>query len=798
MPYPSLPESLGSLLRFEPSDNGVTGDTSLGRFRIQFFRESIVRVTVTRSDVFDDFSYAVVGIPAPVPLDITESPESIELRSSSLVVRISRSPVRLAFLTIEGQVINEDDSFGTSWIGEQVTTYKKLQEGERFIGLGEKTGPLNRRGAGYQNWNTDTFGYTTNRDPLYSTIPFYIGLHNRQAYGILFDNSHKTHFNFGASNNRFSSFSADQGDMDYYFFHGNTALEVVQLYSWLTGRMELPPLWSLGYQQCRYSYYPDKEVITTAREFRDKRIPADAMVLDIHYMEAYKIFTWNRKNFPDPKALLRELDAMDFNVVVMCDPGIKEEKGYPPYDEGMRENAFLKYPDGSAYTGEVWPGWCHFPDFSRPATRAWWARQMKAYSDLGIEGYWNDMNEIATWGQYLPENIVFDLEGRKGTTREGRNLYGFLMARSTYEGAKAHLKGKRPFNLTRAGYSGIQRYAAMWTGDNVAYDEHMMLGIRLVNSLGISGVAFAGYDVGGFVGDADTRLFARWITLGAFSPFFRVHTMINSRDSEPWSYGEEVEEISRNYIRLRYMLLPYLYSAFHEAAQDGTPVQRSLALDYSFTDKVYESAYQHQYFFGPAILVAPVESHQRFAKVYFPEGVWYSIHGSGRYEGESEAIVESPMHKLPVFIRAGAVIPMQPPVQSTREKVEELILHVYFGEEPYFFDFYEDDGSTFDYQEGYYLRRRISHHPGRRSLTLEKAEGNYTSSFRQMTFVFHGFPAMDSLKVGGNTVAVSRKLHTFFEPYEKFDPIEEAMRIDQEEVQYARALYVTDDVTVSW
>jgi alpha-glucosidase len=274
--------------------------------------------------------------------------------------------------------------------------------------------------------------------------------------------------------------------------------------------------------------------------------------------------------------------------------------------------------------------------------------------------------------------------------------------------------------------------------------------------------------------------------------------MINSRDSEPWSYGEEVEQISRNYIRLRYMLLPYLYSAFHEAARQGTPVQRSLALEYSFTDKVYDLQYQHQYFFGPAILVAPVESHQRFAKVYFPEGAWYSIHGPGRYEGESEVIVESPVHKLPVFIRAGAVIPMQPPRQNTREKPEELMLHIYFGEEPYLFDFYEDDGTTFDYQEGYYLRRRISHHPNRKSLTLEKAEGNFVTPLRQVTLVFHGFPAMDSITVGGGPVAVSRMSHSFFEAYEKFDPIEDAMQVETEEVQCAKAPYTTDEITITW
>src|SRR5690349_7710251 len=291
------------------------------------------------------------------------------------------------------------------------------------------------------------------------------------------------------------------------------------------------------------------------------------------------------------------------------------------------------------------------------------------------------MNEIATWGNMLPENIEMDFEGEKSTLRRGRNLYGFLMARSTYEGTKAVMKNQRPFNLTRSGFSGVQRYAAIWTGDNVAYDEHMMLGVRLVNSMGLAGIAFAGYDVGGFVGDANTKLFARWISIGAFSPFFRGHSMINSRDSEPWSYGEEVEQISRNYIRFRYQLLPYLYSLFYEAATNGMPVQRSLAIDYTHDSRVYEHQFQHQYLFGPSLLVVPVESTKDFVRVYFPEGnSWYSLYNGEKYRGHTEVILDCPLHRLPLFVKSGAIIPMQPVVSHTGEKCELLIIHLYAGE----------------------------------------------------------------------------------------------------------------------
>ena len=503
-------KSLGHLKSFTKSDFGITGITDHGHFRIIIYSPSIIRVSISADEQFEDFSYSVVASPKDTTFDLKEDVKEIVISTSETKLVCTKNPVRFKFTDLHGNIINEDDAgLGTAWIGDQSTTYKKLQEGERFIGLGEKTGPLDRKGSGYQNWNTDAYAYHSGTDPLYCSTPFYIGLHHQQVYGIFFDNTHKTFFNFGASNNRFSSFSADAGEMNYYFINGKNVGEIIQHYTWLTGRMELPPLWSIAYQQCRYSYYPDTEVLSVARTFREKNIPADTIVFDIHYMDKYKIFTWDAKNFADPKGMIDTLKEMGFEVVIMCDPGIKIEEGYEPYDDGVAKNTFIKYPDGENYAGQVWPGWCHFPDFTNPTTREWWAQKFKDYVAIGVEGFWNDMNEIATWGNALPENIEFDFEGHKATARRGRNIFGFQMARSTYEGTKKLLNGNRPFNLTRSGFSGIQRYAAVWTGDNVAYDEHMMLGVKLVNSMGLTGIAFAGYDVGGFVGDASTKLFAR-------------------------------------------------------------------------------------------------------------------------------------------------------------------------------------------------------------------------------------------------------------------------------------------------
>lgn len=794
-----LSKSLGNLLGWTTESAGLTGETTFGKFRVLFFNESIVKISVTQSDSFDDFSYAVVAKPSKKKIEVIENESTLIIHSESFITHVQKNPVRFRFFDLSNHVINEDDdAFGTSWNGEQITTYKKLQEGERFIGLGEKTGGLDRKGSGYQNWNTDSYAYSTGADPLYCSTPFYLGVHHHHVYGIFFDNSNKSFFNFGASNNRFSSFYADAGEMNYYFICDKSVAEILHHYSHLTGKMPLPPLWSIGYQQCRYSYYPDKEVTTLAQTFREKDIPADAIVLDIHYMEKYKIFTWSKKDFPDPKGLLDKLKSLGFQVVIMCDPGIKAEDGYHTYNSGLQKDVFIKYPDGTNYMGQVWPGWCHFPDFTKPETRAWWGEQFKDYVDLGVEGYWNDMNEIASWGNMIPENIEMDFEGDKATMRKGRNIYGMQMARSTYEGTKSLMNGKRPFNLTRAGFCGVQRYAAVWTGDNVAYDEHMLLGVRMVSNMGLAGIAFAGYDTGGFVGDANTKLFARWISIAAFSPFFRGHAMINSRDSEPWSYGEEVEQISRNFIKFRYQLLPYIYSLFYEASISGMPIQRSLAINYTHDPKIYDGQYYNQYLFGPSLLIAPVESNKDLVKVYLPEGdEWYYLYTGKKYTGNSEIILECPVSKLPVFVKGGAIIPMQPTISNTAEQSDLLILHVYKSEVNSSFTFYEDDGATFQHEKGDYAKRLIEFKIN--SLTIQAQEGAYKSHRKKLKIVFHGWEiTLLDITINKKSSKTNREGHHFFSPLEKFDPFYDPEPISEEEVFSIEVEYTSEKIEFSW
>ncbi|MEM0938210.1 MAG: glycoside hydrolase family 31 protein [Bacteroidota bacterium] len=777
-------------------ESGVQLRTSSFYYDVIFYKSDVVRVHQYVPDQSDTDPYAVIENPMEIQISIVDAEEIIALESDDVKVQINKSPIHFSFYDKDGKLINADDAgLGMECQGTQKTVYKLLQESEKFIGLGEKTGGLNRRGKGFQNWNTDAFAYGLDDDPIYASIPFYIGIHNQGTYGIFLDNTYKSYFNFGASNNRFSSFSVDAGDIDYYFFSGSVE-NIIRSYTWLTGRMPLPPLWSLGYQQCRYSYYPDKEVMNVAQKFRQKNIFIDVMVLDIHYMDQYKIFSWDERNFPDPRGMIKALEDIGFEVVVICDPGIKIEEGYHVYESGVSEDVFLKYPDGSCYEGKVWPGWCHFPDFTKESARNWWTKMLKSYTDLGLKGFWNDMNEIATWGNMLPENIQFSFEGKPATTRKSRNIYGFQMARSSFESAKENLKGKRPFILTRAAFAGIQRYSALWTGDNVATSDHMLLGVRLVNSLGLSGFAYTGNDIGGFCGDCDSRLFARWIQIGAFTPFFRSHSMINSKDSEPWSFGEEVEEISANYINLRYKLMPYTYSIFLYSTETGLPVARSLAIDYSHDENIYKGDYENQYLYGKSILVAPIGSHDRYLKLYLPKGRWYDFFTDKSFEGNQEIMKEYQLEELPLFVKSSAIIPVYPEVnRNTKEKGELLELHIYNGEEANTFEYYEDDGMTYDHENGVYHRRIITFDPSSKALKIGEAYGSYESSISKLKVLFHGFKANELDKIDG----IKTESYVFVKPISDFDPYKDTTQgkfID--EVQTAATEYKRETMMFNW
>jgi alpha-glucosidase len=777
-------KSVGKVTSVNIHDQQVDITTDNAFAEITVYSPSVIRIRIDKQKLAADFSYAVIAQLQKTKVNITQNAQEINIVTDSLKARITKIPFAVTFYSPEGKVINEDETgLTTSWVNESVTTYKKMQDGERFIGLGEKTGDLDRKGNGYTNWNTDSFGYSTNQDPIYSTIPFYIGIHHNMNYGIFMDNTYQSDFNFGASNNRFSSFGARGGEMNYYFIYHKHIADIITSYTALTGRMKMPPLWSLGYQQNRYSYYPETEVYRIAQTLREKKIPADGITLDIHYMDHYKVFTWDKSRFPDPKKMTDNLKNMGFKLTVIVDPGVKIEKGYGTYDRGIAANVFAKYPDSTNYSGEVWPGWCHFPDFTNPKTRTWWGTEMKKYGDDGISGIWNDMNEIATWGQKMPDNIIFDYDGKKASHLQTRNVYALQMARASYEGAKIAFN-KRPFILTRAGYAGLQRYSAIWTGDNRSEDSHMLLGVRLLNSLGLSGVPFTGMDIGGFTGGATPSLFARWIQIGAFNPYFRNHTAVNTKSAEPWTFGEEVLEISRNYINLRYKLMPYLYSTFYEATQNGHPVMRSLAIDYTYDDHIYDEQFQNEYLFGSAFLVAPFEGSAAFGKVYFPAGKWYDLYTGEVQNGAEQKIIQLSNQKLPVYVKESSIIPMQSLVQTTAQQpTDTLVVNVYQGSVNNKYTYYEDDGESYAYENGAYYKRLISYDAAKRSISFDKVEGSFHSKFHTIKLVLHGFGSGSAVKLNGKPASLNDDFISYLSPLSKFDPQGNANNVEGEKVK---------------
>ncbi len=725
--------------------------------QLSVFSPTIIRIRIAPFNLETVPSYAVIKDVTTGFSKIIKGNRDITLLTDSLKVIVHKNPLRIDFYNSLGQWLDGDDpELGVSWQGDEVTSYRKLTGDEKFIGLGEKTGPLNRRGMSYVNWNTDAPGYGVNDDPLYSTMPYFIGIHSGNLFGIFFDNSYRSFFNFGGSTDEsMYFFGAEGGAMNYYFLGASTVSGQISDYTWLTGRMQMPPLWSLGYQQCRYSYMSQQQLLSTARRMRQDSIPCDVFYCDIDYMRGYRIFTWNPVTYPDPIALTDSLKAMNMHLVTIIDPGIKiDTSGYEPYTTGLANKYFVRYPDGRPYTGSVWAGRSHFPDFTREPVRKWWGENFRVLVNAGVTGFWNDMNEPSAWGQDIPPLVEFGEGSQITTLKESRNIYGMQMARATYEGTRSLLNGNRPFVLTRAAYSGIQRYSAMWTGDNNPTDDHMLLAYRMINSMGLTGEAFDGVDIGGFMGNPSPALMVRWMSLGVYTPMFRNHTAKGNTSHEPWDWGENNEKLIRHSIQTRYMLLPYLYSVFNESTRNGMPVNRTLAINYTHNNNIYDRRFENEFLFGPSMLVAPAASYDNAIQVYLPAGTWYRFGSDKKLNGDRVFWAASPLNNLPVFVKAGSIIPMQDVVESTKDKGDGILkLNVWYGEKPGSFMYYEDDGTTYSYEKGNYYERNIHFNPNDNNIILDNALGNYPSKYTKVDFILHGFPSGLKYKVNGAPVA---------------------------------------------
>jgi alpha-glucosidase len=598
--------------------------------------------------------------------------------------------------------------FSTSrglYVDEQSVMYLYMHFDNQWpvYGLGEKTGDLNKKNRRWSFWNSDVFlPHTESTDELYQSIPFFITKTDQGWLGVFLDNPGRTVLDFSLDQEL--CISVETGAIDLYLISGNSQAEILANYTRLTGKPFLPPKWALGYHQSRHSYQSESEVCAIVESFRAQNIPLDALYLDIMYMEDYRVFSFNPETFATAPEMIERLMAMGVRLVPIIDPGIKVDVNYRVYQQGLARQFFIQDQQFSPWQGEVWPGLSVWPDFLQSEVRDWWRDLHQFYIDMGVQGFWNDMNEPAVFNDQMTidDDALHYIEGEYVEHKDVHNAYGLMMSEATANAVSVHAH-QRPFVLTRSAYAGIQRVAAVWTGDNRSSWEHLRLSVPMLLNLGLSGVPFAGADIGGFMDDSRPELFTRWMQLGAFYPLMRNHCSIGQHAQEPWSFGEPWTSIAVKAIRRRYALIPYLYQLFRDANETGTPIMRPMMWNEEYFATTNNMA--DQFMFGDDILVAPIMEPSQLARaVWLPSGKWLNVQDGSLVEGGGYCLAHSGLEDIPLFLRAGNIIPLSPPRQSTDDELKYLRLLIVSGKESNRILFRDDDGISVDEQHNQYVR----------------------------------------------------------------------------------------------
>jgi alpha-glucosidase len=713
----------GKRTDYQVMDNRVTVSFEQQTVVIEIIRDDIVNFFVPRWSR-QHYSKAIEGNKAkPTAFQVSEQEGKLLIETDKLrifveddflvdifsangkcLLRDYRGEVRnrqrlsektLALVQAEGHEISAETD-GT----RPVQTFKCLGQEDCFYGLGDKTGFLNKRGYEYENWNSDIpQAHNEDYHALYKSIPFLLCKKKDAVYGLFFDNTFHSYLNLGKSSEGYYSYEADDGNLDYYFLAGETLADVIGSYTYLTGTTPLPQLWTLGYQQCRWGYENEHDIREVANKYRELQIPCESVQYDIDYMQGYKVFTWDEKNYGKPGELFRELGEKGFKPVVIIDPGTKMEAGYMMYEEGVKNGYFATTPDGEVYVNEVWPGEANYPDFGRKEVRDWWGEHIRFLTDMGVQGIWNDMNEPASFRGELPKDVVFHDEDRTTNHAEMHNVYGHYMSKATFDGLKK-LTPKRPFVITRACYAGSQKYATVWTGDNQSLWSHLQMMVPQLCNLGMSGFSIAGVDIGGFGADTTPELLTRWIEAAAFSTFFRNHSANGSRRQEPWQFSDEVVDIYRKYVNLHYRFLPYIYDLLYKGETTGLPVMRPLVLHYEDDPETYNL--NGEFLVGESLLVAPVLEQGATKKlVYLPDGVWYDYWTGERLEGRQYMVVDAPLDHCPIYVKGGSIIPMYEQVQYVGERPYDKLMLLTTPEAAEY-EHFQDNGEDYAYKKGAY------------------------------------------------------------------------------------------------
>ena len=777
-------EKIGPVVGFTKSGNSVTlSCQDKSQVQLTVLAPDLIRVRASFAKPIPprDHSWAIAKDKWETPRwSLSETAEAITITTDEVEVIIHRAPLLIDFRDARTHALLNGDEQPMAYdakglltgmmfdakAGMFIAASKKLGFDEHFYGLGEKAARLDKRRGFFVNWNSDTPGYTEGKDPIYQTIPFYIGLQRGVAYGIFFDNSYRSYFDFGRSSQQRIWFGAEGGEMNYYFFYRPSIKKILGRYADLTGHMSMPPMWALGNQQSRWSYYPDTMVEEVVRQYRERDLPLDVIHLDIDYMQGYRVFTFDAKRFPNPKSLADKLARQGVKIVAIVDPSVKYQipaanvsplksakpelepqvSRYYVFDQGMEKNYFQRRKNGGLFIPKVWPGESVFVDYTLPEARRWWGDLHRAYLDNGIAGIWNDMNEPSDFVDQTGKNqmdvLSYD-EGENSSHAKNRNVFALLEARATYEGLQRLQPNRRPYVITRAGYAGIQRYSTMWTGDTNSTWEALALNVPMFTTLGLSGEPFVGSDVGGFIGRGNGELLVRAYQISFLAPFCRNHKVIDGYDQEPWRFGKYYEDIIRRYLKLRYQLLPFLYTTLEEAHRTGVPLFRPLMLNYQYDPNTYNL--DDEFMIGADLLVAPIIKADVVSRlVYLPKGVWYDYWTNKKYSGGTMIRVDAPLETVPMFVRGGAIIPLGPEMNFVGEKPFDPITFAVYPEDSGSASttLYEDDGASLAYKDGIFRSTTVNvrHATNGYVASIDAPAGQYNPGARKFSFIIKSAP----------------------------------------------------------
>ncbi|MBE9168947.1 glycoside hydrolase family 31 protein [Pleurocapsales cyanobacterium LEGE 06147] len=729
----------GKLVEATATDRGAYFYFEQAELDISFLTPDLVRVNW------------FPGLP-PIPYAIAK--QDWDVVETTLTERDNGWAIASEALTIEVGIdgsLTFSDEAGQIWReelpperqGEQWLHRACLRPQEHIYGLGERASSLNLRAAKderqkpktYQIWNYDPAGsYSPGTDPMYICIPLYLGLHDRGSYLIFYENSFRAEFTFAD----LATAQFEGGSLRYYVTVGQPP-HLIERYTQLTGRPPLPARWALGYHQSRWGYRTEANVREEARAFQTHNLPLSAIHLDIDCQVGHRAFTIDPQRFPELASFTQELAKLGVRFIAINNPGIKYSRHNNLFLEGQILNAFCTYPNGELALAPVWAGRTVFPDFTNPLVRAWWSRQYAYLLDVGVSGFWHDMNEPAVfvyWGDHsLPKVTQHCLEGRGGDHREAHNVYGLLEAEAAYESIRQYRPQQRPFIVSRSGWAGLQRYAWTWTGDTISTWEALRQTVSTVVGLGLSGIPYTGPDIGGFQGNPTAEIYLRWFQMATFLPFYRTHSSTSVEPRTPWSYGEPYLSIMRRFLQLRYQLMPYFYTLAWEATQKGYPPVRPLFW-FNWEERSLWDV-EDAFCLGDALLICPIVQEAKpisttefrsTRTISLPAGRWYNFWDDTVIEGGKTTQLEVSLEQIPLLVREGSILPM--------EKEKQLILHLYPPQsgksEGYV---YSDRGDG--YGESRLDRFRLLRNGESLELIWER-QGNYDFPYQTVQLNIHG------------------------------------------------------------